>query len=257
MTRSRPTARLGSEAPSESSASSSPERAVDDDTEDFFQQANDSQSSINVQPFREMSMSQDLERERRESPISALPPELIIAIFTKLNSTSDLLNCMLVSKTWAMNSVAILWHRPLCNTWKNLHNVVASVRKSDGFFQYYELVRRLNLSGLHEKISDGTVQPFAQCKRIERLTLTNCSKLTDQGVSGLLEGNKHLQALDVSDLDSLTDHTLFTVAKDCPRLQGLNITGCHKVTDESLMEISRRCRQIKRVRHLHFAPGSY
>jgi F-box and leucine-rich repeat protein GRR1 len=248
MARSRPTTRIASEAPSESSSSSSPERAPDDDTEDFFMaQANDSQSSININTFREMSVSQDLEREHRESPISRLPPELLIAIFAKLSSTSDLLNCMLVSHTWAANSVAILWHRPLCNNWKNLHNVVASVRKPTGFFPYHDLVKRLNLSGLAEKISDGTVQPFVQCKRVERLTLTNCSKLTDMGVSALLEGNKHLQALDVSELDSLTDHTLFTVANNCPRLQGLNITGCVKVTDESLVQISQRCRQIKRV----------
>ena len=252
MTRSRPTVRSASEAPSESSSSSSPERAPDDDTEDFFMaQANDSQSSINVNTFREMSVSRDIEQVHRDSPISRLPPELLIAIFARLSSTTDLLNCMLVSPTWGSNCVAILWHRPLCNNWKNLHNVVASVRKPDALYPYYDLVKRLNLSTLNQKINDGTVQPFVQCKRIERLTLTNCSKLTDMGVSALLDGNKHLQALDVSELDSLTDHTLFTVANNCPRLQGLNITGCVKITDESLVQVSQRCRQIKRVRITH------
>jgi F-box and leucine-rich repeat protein GRR1 len=208
-------------------------------------QGNDSQSSINVTGMREMSVSQDLERD---SPISRLPPELVISIFSKLSSTSDLLNCMLVSRNWATNCVGILWHRPLCNNWKNLHNVVASVSKpSGGYFPYYDLVKRLNLASLHEKINDGTVQTLTHCKRVERLTLTNCARLTDMGVSSLLEGNKHLQALDVSDLDSLTDHTLHTVANNCPRLQGLNISGCVKVTDDSLVQISQRCRQIKRV----------
>lgn len=247
MARSRPTARVSSEAPSESSSSSSPERAVDDDTDFFMAQANDSQSSIGVSTFRDMTVTPALEREHRLSPISRLPPELLISIFAKVNSTNDLLHCMLVSQNWAVNSVGILWHRPLCNNWKNLLNVVASVRKTDGFFPYYDLVKRLNLSALNDKISDGTVQPFVQCKRVERLTLTNCSKLTDMGVSALVDGNKHLQALDVSDLDSLTDHTLFTVANNCPRLQGLNITQCVKVTDDSLVAVSERCRQIKRV----------
>jgi len=247
MARSRPQVRVSSTDASETSSSSSPERAADDDTADFFMQANDSQSSIGVTTFNNMSMTPTTERGCRRPPIARLPPELLIAIFAKLNSTTDLRNCMLVSHGWASHSVGILWHRPLCNDWKNLINVVSSIGSLDGFFRYAELVRRLNLSSLAERISDGTVQPFMLCKRVERLTLTNCSKLTDAGVSDLVDGNKHLQALDVTDLEALTDHSLFMVAANCPRLQGLNITNCVRVTDESLVAVSERCRQIKRV----------
>jgi len=247
MARSRPALHITSETPSESSSSSSPERAGYDDTDFFMAQANDSQSSIGVSTFREMTVSPSTEREHRLSPVSRLPPELLIAIFSKVGSTMDLKNCMLVSKTWARNSVDLLWHRPLCNDWKHLLNVVASVRKTDGFFAYFDLVKRLNLSQIHEQISDGTVQPFIHCKRIERLTLTNCKRLTDSGVSALIKGNRSLLALDISFLESVTDHTLLTVADNCVRLQGLNITGCVKVTDDSLVPVSENCRHVKRV----------
>ena len=239
-----------SEASSDSDDSvSSPERLIDDDTDFFMVQANDSQSSLGVTNLRDMSVSVDLERERRISPITRLPPELLLAIFAKLTSTADLINCMLVSYHWALHTVGILWHRPLCNKWSNLLSVVHSL-SSTGFFPYHELVRRLNLSALSDKISDGSVQPFMHCKRVERLTLTGCSKLTDHGVSNLVFGNKHLQALDVTDLDALTDHTLFAIADNCPRLQGLNITNCHNITDESLAAVSEQCRQLKRVSHI-------
>lgn len=247
MLRSRPAARFPSEALSESSSSTSPERAADDDTDFFMAQANDSQSSVGVTTVREGNIDR---QDAAIPPIGRLPPEILIAIFSKLNSTADMLNCMLVCQTWAANCVGILWHRPSCNKWDNLRSVVTSVGKRDGLFSYSELVKRLNLSALTEKVSDGTVVPFTQCKRIERLTLTNCSRLTDKGVSDLVDGNRHLQALDVSELRSLTDHTLFTVAKNCPRLQGLNITGCVKVTDDSLVAVSENCRQIKRVRSI-------
>lgn len=245
--RPQPPQRIPSRAPSESDDSaSSPEPILDDDTDFFMAQANDSQSSIGVTNLREMSMSFDLEEQHRQSPISRLPPELLISIFAKLSSTADLRSCMLVSYNWAIHCVGVLWHRPQCNAWKNLINITASLSKSP-FFPYHEMVRRLNLATLHDKVNDGTIQPFTQCKRIERLTLTNCSKLTDSGVSGLVEGNKHLQALDVTDLWSLTDHTLLAVANHCPRLQGLNLTNCSKVTDESLVAVAENCRQIKRV----------
>lgn len=244
MLHSRPAARFSSEAPSESSTSTSPERAADDDTDFFMAQANDSQSSVGVATFRDLNVSNG---QNVVPPIGRLPPEILISIFSKLSSPADLLNCMLVCQKWAANCVGILWHRPSCNRFENLRSVVTSVGKPDGLFPYAELIKRLNLSALTDKVSDGTVLPFTQCKRIERLTLTNCSKLTDKGVSDLVEGNRHLQALDVSELRSLTDHTLFTVAKNCPRLQGLNITGCAKVTDESLIVVSENCRQLKRV----------
>lgn len=245
--RPNPQPRISSQASSVSDDSvSSPERTLDDDTDFFMAQANDSQSSIGVTNLREMSMSVDLEQQHRQSPISRLPAELLISIFVKLGSTADLRSCMLVSRNWAVHCVGVLWHRPQCNVWKNLINVTASLSKNP-FFSYHDMVRRLNLAALHDKVNDGTVQPFIQCKRIERLTLTNCSKLTDLGVSSLVEGNRHLQALDVTDIRALTDQTLLTVANHCPRLQGLNVTNCSKITDDSLVAVAENCRQIKRV----------
>ena len=245
MPRTRQTVRQSSEAPSESSSSTSPERNVDDDTDFFMAQANDSESSIGVSNFRDLHVQNG--QNVIIPPIGRLPPELLIATFSKLSAPTDMLSCMLVCRRWAANCVALLWHRPSCNNWDNLKSVASSVGDPDSLFAYGELVKRLNLSALAEDVSDGTVLPFTQCKRIERLTLTNCSKLTDKGVSDLVEGNRHLQALDVSELRSLTDHTLYVVSRNCPRLQGLNITGCSKVTDESLMVLSENCRQIKRV----------
>ncbi|EEH19852.1 SCF E3 ubiquitin ligase complex F-box protein grrA [Paracoccidioides brasiliensis Pb03] len=247
MLRSRAPLRVsGDEALSESSNSTSPERAADDDTDFFMHLANDSESSVGMGTFRDLNVKTN--QNTVLPPISRLPPELLISIFAKLNSPTDMLSCMQVSRSWAVNCVGILWHRPSCNTWENLEKVVKVFKETNSYFHYYDLVKRLNLSALSNKISDGSVVPFASCKRIERLTLTNCSMLTDNGVSDLVEGNKHLQALDVSELKSLTDHTLLIVAKNCPRLQGLNITGCAKVTDESLIAIAKSCRQIKRLK---------
>ena len=222
----------------------------DDEENDYFTlQPNDSQSSIGGVPtVREMSSCVDLEKLHRLTPISKLPSELLIAIFTRLTTTADLRNCMLVSYQWASHTVGILWHRPLCNKWNNLLSVAQALTRGDvSFFPYHELVRRLNLSAIADKISDGTVQPFMNCKRVERLTLTNCAKLTDYGVSGLVEGSKYLQALDVTDVEALTDRTLLVVAENCAKLQGLNITNCINITDDSLVAVAENCRQLKRV----------
>lgn len=212
-----------------------------------MEHANDSQSSLGVS-MQDMELdTADFEEQCRRSPICKLPPELLITIFSKLSTPQDVKTCMLVSRGWARNSVDLLWHRPSTGTWRNLLNVIGSARKKDGFFPYHDLIKRLNLSALGDQISDGTLQPISGCKRIERLTLTNCTKLTDLSIEGLITGNRSLLALDVSGLDFLTDRSMFAVADSCNKLQGLNVTNCKRVTDASLIAIAEKCRRVKRV----------
>lgn len=212
-------------------------------------QSNDSQSSLGLSPevTPDASMRREYEERCRVSPVHRLPAELLISIFSRLSAPSDLQSCMLVSNDWARNSVGLLWHRPQTNKWDSIHSVVQSIRKANKFFAYQDLVKRLNLSTLASQVSDGTVMGMLDCKRIERLTLTNCSKLTDMSLAPLIDGNRSLLALDVTGLDQLTDRTMVTVADNCLRLQGLNVTGCRKLTDASIVAVAKNCRHIKRV----------
>ena len=171
----------------------------------------------------------------------------MIAVFAKLSSPTDLKNCMLVSKTWAGNSVGLLWHRPSTNKWSNVQSVIRTVQTFNSFFDYSSLIKRLNLAALGHEVSDGTLKPLSSCKRVERLTLTNCTKLTDLSLEAMLDGNRYILALDVTNVESLTDRTMYTLAEHAIRLQGLNITNCKKVTDESLEAVARSCRHVKRV----------
>jgi F-box and leucine-rich repeat protein GRR1 len=251
MSRSRRLHRLSSGSNS-SSSSTSPERGMgDDDNDSFMLQPNDSQSSLGMDLSPDVSdefARREYEERCRVSPVHRLPAELLISIFSRLTANSDLYACMLVSKEWARNSVGLLWHRPAMNKWECIHNVVQSIRKVDQMFAYADLVKRLNMSTLANAVSDGTLVGMTDCKRIERLTLTNCTKLTDMSLQPLVDGNRSLLALDVTGLDQLTDRTLMTVADNCLRLQGLNLTGCRKITDLSVAAIAKNCRHLKRLK---------
>lgn len=256
MARSRRVEREPSSTRSDTSASTSPERGIDldDDNDSFMLQANDSQSSLapSISPDDdEETLRRALEERCRVSPISRLPAELMIAIFAKLSSPADLKNCMLVSREWSRNSVGLLWHRPQTNKWSSVKNVITTVRKTDSFFDYASLIKRLNLSALGNEVSDGTLQPLSGCKRVERLTLTNCTKLTDLSLTAMLKDNRSLLALDVTGLEGITDRTMFALAENVVRLQGLNITNCKKISDESLEAVARSCRHLKRVSKDH------
>jgi len=266
MARSRRPQRDVSASRSDTSASTSPERGADDDNDSLMLQANDSQSSLapSISPDSDAdALRRAMEERCRVSPISRLPAELMIAVFAKLSSPRDLKNCMLVSREWARNAVGLLWHRPQTSKWDPIKSVVSTVRRADSFFDYASLIKRLNFSALvgttveHSyniantlqgaEISDGTLQPLSGCKRVERLTLTNCTKLTDLSLTDMLQGNRSLLALDVTGLEAITDRSMFALAQNAVRLQGLNITNCKKITDESLEAVATSCRHLKRV----------
>ncbi|CCU81875.1 ubiquitin ligase complex F-box protein GRR1 [Blumeria hordei DH14] len=235
--------KLDVEQGSQSSSSNSPAQQYFEES-DFYTGNNGSQSSL-----RNEAMSQGpIAPELLYSPANRLPAEVLIGIFSKLSHQQDLLNCMLVSKRWARNSVDQLWHRPACTTWAKHSSICRTLSLPNPYFVYRNFIKRLNLAGLAEGVNDGSVLPLAVCNRVERLTLTGCEGLSDNGLMSLLDGNQHLLALDISGDIQITERSMEVLAKNCPRLQGLNITGCIRISSTSMALVADRCRYIKRLK---------
>ncbi|CAL3972024.1 hypothetical protein PZA11_005249 [Diplocarpon coronariae] len=230
------------EGDSQSSSSNSPARA-DYEESDFYGGNNDSQSSIGVPTFQDMAVTEEC-----ITASNRLPAEVLIGIFSKLSSPQDLLNCLLVSKRWAKNSVDLLWHRPSCTTWARHSSICATLIKQNPYFEYRESVKRLNLAQLAESCSDGSVLALQHCNRIERLTLTGCKGLTDSGISGLLNNSKNLLALDISGVFQVTEASIYALAAHCHKLQGLNISGCTKISNQSMIAVAEACNYLKRLK---------
>ncbi|KAK4096932.1 RNI-like protein [Parathielavia hyrcaniae] len=237
---------------SRSTSSSSSPAPPDNEESDFFLGANDSQTSLGVPNIQDMQVNDD----ECLPPIQRLPNEILIAVFAKLSGSSDLLHIMLTCKRWARNAVDILWHRPSCSTWEKLQSICTTLALENPYFAYRDFVRRLNLAVLAGKVNDGSVMPLAECKRIERLTLTGCTNLTDSGLIALVSNNNHLYSLDVSLTppsaegmapDHISDASINAITENCARLQGLNISGCQRISNESLVRLAQRCRYIKRL----------
>ncbi|KAF7545194.1 hypothetical protein G7Z17_g9378 [Cylindrodendrum hubeiense] len=227
---------------SSSSSTNSPAPA-DNEESDFFLGANDSQSSLGVPNFQDMQVD-----DTCWPPINRLPNEILISVFSKLSSTSDLYHCMLVSKRWARNTVDQLWHRPACTDWKKHSSICQTLGLEQPFFSYRDFIKRLNLAALADKVNDGSVMPLSVCTRVERLTLTNCRGLTDSGLIALVENSNSLLALDISNDKNITEQSINAIAEHCKRLQGLNISGCENISNESMLTLAHSCKFIKRLK---------
>ncbi|CCC11215.1 hypothetical protein SMACR_03920 [Sordaria macrospora] len=230
---------------SQSTSSSSTPPPVDNEESDFYLAANDSQSSLGVPNIEDMQVTDE---ECRIAPINRLPNELLIAIFVKLTTSSDILHVMLTCKSWARNAVEILWHRPACSSWERHTTICQTLSAPRPYFAYRHFIRRLNLSALAPELNDGSVESLEMCSRVERLTMTGCKRITDAGLLKLLQNNHGLLALDISGMEDITETSIYAVAEKCRRLQGLNVSNCTKVSVASLVELAQSCRFIKRLK---------
>ncbi|KPM37842.1 SCF E3 ubiquitin ligase complex F-box protein grrA [Neonectria ditissima] len=228
---------------SRSSSSTNSPAPADNEESDFFLGANDSQSSLGVPNFQDMQVD-----DTCWPPVNRLPNEILISVFSKLGTTSDLYRCLLVSKRWARNTVDLLWHRPACTDWKKHRSICQTLGLPDPFFSYRDFIKRLNLAALADKVNDGSVLPLAVCTRVERLTLTNCRDLTDSGLIALVQNSNSLLALDISNDKNITERSINAIAEHCKRLQGLNISACDNISNESMIALAHSCRFIKRLK---------
>lgn len=249
------TANAGAESTDQASNSSSTissPLAADNEESDFYMVNNDSETSLNVPNIQGMKVRDSSpEEDAAQAPIHRLPNEILITVFAKLEKPSEVLQCMLTCKRWARNAVDLLWHRPLCSSWHNFKIICCAMQSEtypNPYFAYHAFIKRLNLATLSDTLNDGSVMPLGICNRVERLTLTNCHQLHDNGVMSLVENNTSLHALDISGLSQITEQTILHVAKCCKRLQGLNISGCQRVSNESMIELAENCRYIKRLK---------
>jgi len=184
----------------------------------------------------------------QHSPMSHLPPEILIHILKHLNSTRDLYNSLLVSRTWCECSVELLWHKPTFSKLTTLIKMMRVLTCADQTFTYSQFIRRLNFLFLGTEITDSLFCRLSQCHRLERLTLVGCTSISDGGLAYVLPNCPNLVAIDLTGVAETTDNVIVKLAASAKRLQGINIGGCKKVTDESIFALASHCNLLRRVK---------
>lgn len=186
-----------------------------------------------------------------------MPSELIVHILKYLTHPTDLSSSALTCKSWSLHALELLWYKPnfvQASAWVTFCNVLSETRPT--LFPYTHYIRRINLSLLASEVKDCHLTALSVCERLERVTLTNCSNLTDKGIMDFLgtKPRKHLVSVDLSDVTSVTDASIKRIAETCPHLQGLNLSMCKEglepfvgVTDSSVIMLAQRCTGLRRV----------
>ncbi|EPB67074.1 leucine Rich repeat-containing domain protein [Ancylostoma ceylanicum] len=92
---------------------------------------------------------------------------------------------------------------------------------------------------LSEDLSDSMLAALtANNKRLERITLVECPRVTDKGVRTVTSGQKNLLQLELRAMYQLTDAGLTDV--HCPFLHTVDISGCARVTSLGIRFLVQR-----------------
>ena len=195
------------------------------------------------------------------SPMSHLPPEVLIHILKHLHSQRDLYHALLVSRAWCECAVELLWHRPAFTRLSTLVKMMRVLTRVDQTFTYARFIRRLNFLFLGADLTDALFSRLAQCDRLERLTLVNCHAISDDALSRVLPCLPNLVAIDLTGVTKTSDSVIAGLAAASKRLQGINLSGCKNVTDLGVLALAANCPLLRRVKlsgleHVTDAPVS-
>ncbi|KAG8690961.1 SCF ubiquitin ligase complex subunit [Ceratobasidium sp. 423] len=230
--------------------------SVSDDDEDLENSAFylDGDNKTRVLPAQfssrlsSLSLSEPRDRTAALSLANNIPPEVLIHIFRLIPLPKDLYACLLVSRSWCACAVELMWHKPMATKASSLWKLLSAFGRNDLTFRYASFVRRLNFMSFGSELTDLMVSRIADCTRLERLTLVNCTNLTDESLEGILSKMPNLVALDLTGVGSVSDRSITALAHTASRLQGINLGGCKLVTDEGIVQLATHCTLLRRVK---------
>ena len=97
------------------------------------------------------------------------------------------------------------------------------------------------------KLTNKSVKNLAyKVPALVGLRLSQCSSLTDDALSGILESAPHITHLDLEELD-LTNGTLTSLAKSpcAPHLKHLNVSYCESLGDAGMLPVLKSCPSLR------------
>ncbi|XP_066210001.1 F-box and leucine-rich repeat protein 13 [Saccopteryx leptura] len=100
----------------------------------------------------------------------------------------------------------------------------------------------IDLSGTD--VSDEGLIMLSKHRKLKELSVSECCKITDDGIQAFCRGSLILEHLDVSYCPQLSNETITALAIYCLHLTSLSIAGCPKITDSAMEILSAKCHYL-------------
>ncbi|KAK9369059.1 hypothetical protein V1509DRAFT_620994 [Lipomyces kononenkoae] len=178
-------------------------------------------------------------------PTDALPRELLLRIFSYLNSF-DLLRLSAVSRSWYdICYDGSLWHTIDATQY---YTRLSSSQLTRLITRSGNYVKDLNLRGC---IYLDIFESLGIAKSLSNLlfiSLEGSRKFDHNALTQLIKNNGSLTHADFSSLMTLTNASCFTISSSCPNLVSLDVSWCPYCDANGLIDILRSCKVLRDLR---------
>uniref|UniRef100_A0A5B7BSV4 Putative RNI-like superfamily protein isoform 3 n=1 Tax=Davidia involucrata TaxID=16924 RepID=A0A5B7BSV4_DAVIN len=85
------------------------------------------------------------------------------------------------------------------------------------------------------------------CAPLKKLSLCNCSGVTDEGLSSIVQKHNKLKKLGITCCDMITHVSIDCITSSCTSLTSLKMESCSLVSKEAFVLIGQRCRFLEKL----------
>ncbi|KAG8802032.1 SCF ubiquitin ligase complex subunit, partial [Serendipita sp. 399] len=167
------------------------------------------------------------------SPISALPPEMLIHIFRQLADTAHLYKCLFVSSLWCQCAVELLWLKPHLTKKKTFLAFLSMI--SPGFDPEPSETTEKSAFNSTEAVINGHWQSL---QSIEQARSPSPAQEEGAKLEPLFPYARFVRRLNLSGVADDVKDAHFRCLAACHRLERLTLNGCVHLTDKSLVVLS-------------------
>ncbi|XP_055974486.1 F-box and leucine-rich repeat protein 13 [Sorex fumeus] len=91
------------------------------------------------------------------------------------------------------------------------------------------------------KVTDESLEAISTHKKLKEISLSECYRITCDGIQAFCKGSSILDCLDVSYYPQLSDDCIKALTIYCINLTFLSIAACPKITDAAMELLSAKC----------------
>lgn len=97
------------------------------------------------------------------------------------------------------------------------------------------------------RVTDVALLQLGQaCKSIVSISLHGCEMISDTGLSWL-SGSKELRHLDLSNCNKVTNNGIRHIGEGCPNLRSITLSSIKKVSDVGVRCLATGCSQLEAI----------
>jgi Leucine Rich repeat len=147
---------------------------------------------------------------------------------------------------WGHSYSSLIWltKRRICTSRLHMKADGWQVRECDILDLETKSILNLGLDSCYRLTNQGMSDILDRCFKLRCIDIRGCMQMTDVGVSALGYRCHQLQSINLSFCVKVTDAGISALGAGCGKLQSIDLTGCDEVTDSGVSALGAGCGQL-------------